>query len=174
MRIATTFALGNALGGIASAWIIMIAGGLLAGIPAVSRVVFLTLPLTVVLGLDIVGRLDLVPQRKRQIGIEVFQAGIAAGGFRFGAEYGTGARTHLSSATPYILVWALLVANADFLLALTAGIGFGIGRALPVGMHVLLQSDSWDSRTDASARLVGFLCMGLSMLSAVGAATVLL
>lgn len=70
-----------------------------------------------------------LPENRRLVPETVFRLGRHLGPLQFGLEMGTGARTYLPSGLPY--VGAAVVAMAASLpLALCAGAGFGLGRAL--------------------------------------------
>jgi hypothetical protein len=73
-----------------------------------------------------------LPEARRQIPAEVFGGSLVRGAFRFGLELGTGMRTYIPSIAPYVLVLTLLLARPTLGDALVIGLGFGLGRAIPV------------------------------------------
>ena len=77
------------------------------------------------------GRITL-PEARRQIPAEVFGGSIARGAYRFGLELGTGVRTYVPSAAPYILLLTVMLAHITLGNAILVGLGFGLGRAAPL------------------------------------------
>jgi hypothetical protein len=77
-----------------------------------------------------------LPEARRQIPAEVFGGGLARGAYRFGFELATGVRTYAPSAAPYVLLLTLLLARPPLVIALLAGLGFGVGRALPLVLRL--------------------------------------
>jgi hypothetical protein len=73
-----------------------------------------------------------LPESRRQIPAEVFGASVVRGAYRFGFELGTGVRTYVSSAAPYILLLTVMLAHITLVNAVLVGLGFGLGRALPL------------------------------------------
>jgi hypothetical protein len=70
-----------------------------------------------------------LPENRRLVPETVFRLGRHLGPFQFGLEMGTGVRTYLPSGLPYVGAVAVLM-TANVPLALCAGAGFGLGRAL--------------------------------------------
>jgi hypothetical protein len=84
-----------------------------------------------------------LPENRRLVPETVFRLGRHLGPLQFGLEMGTGARTYLPSGLPY--VGAVVVAmTASLPLALCAGAGFGLGRAL-MALSSLRFDDSGDT-----------------------------
>lgn len=81
------------------------------------------------------GRVRL-PEARRQIPLEVFFGGLVRGAWRFGFEMGTGMRTYVPSSAPYVLVLALVLARPTLGQALLVALGFGLGRAVPLMVHL--------------------------------------
>lgn len=81
------------------------------------------------------GRVQL-PEARRQIPLEVFSGGLVRGAWRFGFEMGTGMRTYVPSWAPYVLVLALVLARPTLGQALLVALGFGLGRAVPLLVHL--------------------------------------
>ena len=73
-----------------------------------------------------------LPETRRQIPAHVFGGSLARGAYRFGFELGTGMRTYVPSAAPYVLLLAIVLARLTLAHALLVGLGFGLGRAIPL------------------------------------------
>jgi hypothetical protein len=73
-----------------------------------------------------------LPEARRQIPAQVFGGSLVRGAYRFGFELGTGVRTYVPSAAPYILVVGLVLTQPALGAVLLAGLGFGLGRAIPL------------------------------------------
>jgi hypothetical protein len=73
-----------------------------------------------------------LPEARRQIPAHVFGGSLAKGAFRFGFELGTGMRTYVPSAAPYVLLLAVILSRPTVASAVVAGLAFGFARALPV------------------------------------------
>lgn len=78
-----------------------------------------------------------LPESRRLIPAEVFGGSLVRGAYRFGVELGTGLRTYVPSAAPYILLLALLLAQFTLANALLVALGFGLGRAVPLMMQLV-------------------------------------
>jgi len=87
-----------------------------------------------------------LPQNARQVPQEVFAFGRERGALQFGYEMGTGVRTYVTSTAPFVvLLGVVLLANGSFV-ALGAGVGFGLGRALmPLARYLSEQRLAWDA-----------------------------
>lgn len=85
-----------------------------------------------------------LPHRRAQVPSAVIGTGGQAGALQFGFEMGTGVRTHMPSNLPYLpLVTVLLMGN--WVAALLAGLGFGLGRAaMALGRHHSRDTTWWD------------------------------
>lgn len=83
----------------------------------------------------LVGRVRL-PETRRQIPISVFFHGLVRGAARFGFEMGTGMRTYVPSWAPYVLALALVLARPTLGQAALVALGFGLGRAVPLMVHL--------------------------------------
>lgn len=90
-----------------------------------------------------------LPQNRRQVRQSVLSMEPASGALMFGFEMGTGARTYMTGAAPYIAVVAVLAAGgSDPLPGLLAGIGFGLGRGLvPLASSLHHDEDAWERWT---------------------------
>ncbi len=73
-----------------------------------------------------------LPESRRQIPAEVFGGSLVKGAHRFGFELGTGVRTYVPAAAPYILLFAVLMTHTTLANAVLVGLGFGLGRAVPL------------------------------------------
>ena len=78
-----------------------------------------------------------LPESRRQIPAEVFGGSLLRGAFRFGLELGTGVRTYVSSPAPYILLLTLFLGRLKLADAIFVGLGFGLGRAVPLMIQLL-------------------------------------
>jgi hypothetical protein len=84
------------------------------------------------------------------------------GAFRFGLELGTGVRTYVPPAAPYILLLAILLGGLTLRDALLIAMGFGVGRAIPVMVAVgagerVQTAFDFLRRSDAPAMLIAGL-----------------
>jgi hypothetical protein len=77
-----------------------------------------------------------LPESHRQIPAEVFGGSLLRGAYRFGFELGTGVRTYVPSPAPYILILAIVLARLSLANTLLVGLGFGLGRAIPLMLQV--------------------------------------
>ena len=73
-----------------------------------------------------------LPETRRQIPAEIFGGSLVHGAYRFGFELGTGVRTYVPSSAPYILLLVVLLARPTLATAILIGLGFGLGRAVPL------------------------------------------
>jgi len=93
-----------------------------------------------------------LPQQRRLVPESVFRLGRHLGPLQFGIEMGTGARTYLPSGLPYVGAVAVLM-TASTPLALCAGAGFGLGRALMTLSSLRFGvQDGWDREWRGHAR----------------------
>jgi hypothetical protein len=140
------FAVGLLLGGALTAGVLWLLSGLTEPVPQTGRVVaILTLAAFGTLREFGVLRLEL-PQNARQIPPEILQRRLRLGALQFGFELGTGVRTYLSSTTPYILAVGLLLALPGPVATVSAGVAFGLGRALTPTLSVAGRDRYWDRR----------------------------
>lgn len=101
-----------------------------------------------------------LPQNARLVPQSVVDAGPRIGALQFGFEMGTGSRTYVTSALPYLCVLVLLIVTGPAE-SVVSGMSFGVGRALMTtsrdwsrDVHV------WDGLLllhDRSLRIVCFL-----------------
>lgn len=81
------------------------------------------------------GRVRL-PEARRQIPAHVFGGSLVRGAYRFGFELGTGVRTYVPSTAPYILLLAVVIARPTLAATILVGLGYGLGRAVPVALQL--------------------------------------
>ncbi|MEU4778770.1 hypothetical protein [Micromonospora sp. NPDC023633] len=136
----------------------MVAGGLLSGL-VLGLLSGLSAPLPVpwryagIVAVAVLGLLREVglvsirlPQNARQVPQDVLQRSLRRGALQFGFEMGTGVRTYVSASAPYVLAVALLLGGQRLHVAMLAGIGFGVGRALtPLARRAAGTGDRWDA-----------------------------
>ncbi|MGH3548195.1 MAG: hypothetical protein ACRDQU_08795 [Pseudonocardiaceae bacterium] len=88
----------------------------------------------------------ILPHRRAQVPSTVIGTGGQAGALQFGFEMGTGLRTHMPSNLPYLPLLAVLLVGS-WTAALTAGLGFGVGRAaMALGRHYGSDPGWWDDQ----------------------------
>ncbi|MBO4207683.1 hypothetical protein [Micromonospora echinofusca] len=93
-----------------------------------------------------------LPQNARQVPQDVLHRSLRRGALQFGFELGTGVRTYVSASAPYVLATAVLLGGQRLSVAVLAGVGFGVGRALtPLARRAAGTGDRWDA--DLRARL---------------------
>lgn len=85
------------------------------------------------------------PQSQRQVRQSVLRMTPAIGALMFGFELGTGARTFMTGAAPYVALIAALLAGGP-LAGVLAGLGFGLGRGLvPIDRRMRQDEERWDA-----------------------------
>ncbi|MGK5518199.1 hypothetical protein ACSNN9_02470 [Micromonospora sp. URMC 107] len=158
----------------------MVAGGLLSGL-VLGLLSGLSAPLPVpwryagivavaVLGLfREVGLVSIrLPQNARQVPQDVLQRSLRRGALQFGFEMGTGVRTYVSASAPYVLAVALLLGGQRLHVAMLAGIGFGVGRALtPLARRAAGTGDRWDADLRVRIRAIT-VTAGVVLVAALG------
>ncbi|MFG2011615.1 hypothetical protein ACGFNF_21370 [Micromonospora sp. NPDC048868] len=136
----------------------LIVGGLLSG-SVLGLLSGLSAPLPVpwryagIVGVAVLGLLREVglvsirlPQNARQVPQDVLQRSLRRGALQFGFEMGTGVRTYVSASAPYVLAVALLLGGQRLHVAMLAGVGFGVGRAMtPLARRAAGTGDRWDA-----------------------------
>lgn len=124
----TLFVVGLLAGGLLSGVVLGLLSGLAQPVPRTWRAVLIV----AMAGLALLRELGLVrlrlPQNARQIPREVF-GDLRRGALQFGFELGTGVRTYVSASAPYVLAVAVLLSGGELVVAVLAGLGFGLGRA---------------------------------------------
>jgi len=106
-----------------------------------------------------------LPESRRLVPETVFRHGRHLGPLQFGLELGTGARTYLPSGLRYVGAVAVLM-TASVPLALCAGLGFGLGRALMTASSLRYGADdSWHQEWRDHARTLAGLTGAAFMVS---------
>ena len=101
----------------------------------------------------VIGKVDL-PQRRSLIPQEVFFRGHELGFLRFGIAFGSGMRTFVTSASPYIVIAMMLGVAVSFTQVVIAGLAFGAGRAIGPLQAVLAEEAYWSDDLTRTARPV--------------------
>jgi hypothetical protein len=137
------FCAGLLAGGAVTATVLVVVGSLArAPIPPVARWAVIGAVLVLVL-LRQIGVLSFVlPENRRLVPETVFRLGRVLGPLQFGLEMGTGVRTYLPSGLPYVGAAAVAL-TASLPLALCAGVGFGLGRALMTASSLRYDAEGW-------------------------------
>jgi hypothetical protein len=105
-----------------------------------------------------------LPQNARQIPQDVLRRDLRRGALQFGFELGTGVRTYVSASAPYVLAVAVFLAGQRLPVALLAGLGFGVGRALtPLVRRASGAVDRWDA--DLRVRLRAITVAGCTAIA---------
>ncbi|MEU4770842.1 hypothetical protein [Micromonospora sp. NPDC023644] len=158
----------------------MVAGGLLSGL-VLGLLSGLSAPLPVpwryagIVAVAVLGLLREVglvsirlPQNARQVPQDVLQRSLRRGALQFGFEMGTGVRTYVSASAPYVLAVALLLGGQRLHVAMLAGIGFGVGRALtPLARRAAGTGDRWDADLRVRIRTIT-VTAGVVLVAALG------
>jgi len=105
-----------------------------------------------------------LPENRRLVPETVFRLGRHLGPLQFGLEMGTGARTYLPSGLPYVAGVAILM-TASVPLALCAGAGFGLGRALMTTASLRYGDGGWFQEWRDHARTLAGLTGAAFMVS---------
>ncbi|HEX2057849.1 MAG TPA: hypothetical protein VHI71_05720 [Actinomycetota bacterium] len=156
----------------------MIAGGLTAGLAAGvvgGLASFVPRPMAAILVLacaalacvvDAAGSASRLPQNGRQVPKEIDRRGPVVAALQFGFELGTGARTYVTSAAPYAAL-AAVVFLGDVPAAMSAGFGFGMGRAAMTTLRFVSRDvDAWDrllARRIRAIALASTVCAALAV-----------
>lgn len=156
------FAAGTTLGGLSTGLVLGVLSGLLSPVPEGVRLGLFAVVVVGLVGLDLATAALPVPQRRELIPQEVFQRGMARGGFLFGLEYGCGWRTLVPSAASYLAAAFVLLLVPPLGYAVLLGAVFGAARAVAVLQYVLLGAPGWQ---DFLARHTRWLERGGSLLA---------
>jgi hypothetical protein len=98
-----------------------------------------------------------LPENRRLVPETVFRLGRHLGPLQFGLEMGTGVRTYLPSALPYVGGLAVMLV-ASVPAALCAGVGFGLGRGLMTTANVRYSDDeSWNNEWLVHGRIQAWM-----------------
>lgn len=112
-----------------------------------------------------------LPEARRQIPAEVFGGGLTRGAYRFGFELGTGVRTYVPSAAPYLVLITVVLTQPTIAMAILIGLGFGLGRAIPLMVRLLQSGPSgarrYLPRTGSAAQTTATLLVLMGGLSLV-------
>lgn len=140
-----TFVAGLLAGGLCTGLVLGLASGLAAPVPPAWR--YAAAAAVAVLGL--LRELGVVrvplPQNARQVPPDVLRRDLLRGSLQFGFELGTGVRTYVSAAAPYVLAAAVLLLGQHLPVAVLAGLGFGAGRAAtPLLRQLSGSAEDWD------------------------------
>lgn len=165
-----SFLAGCTLGGALTGAALGLLSGLLSPIPLAVRLVLIAAIAVALAGLDLASPALRLPQRTRLIPQEVFAAGMARGGFRFGVEYGCGFRTLIPSAAPYIVAGFLLLAGVSWWWAVALGAGFGAARSAAVLQFLLLGRPGWQRFLSEHTRVLERAGAGLTAVLVIWAA----
>lgn len=123
------YAAGAMLGGSTTAAVLILVSVFAMQLPAPVRLGAVVLAAAAALVHDFDIRRLALPQNQRQVPRDVFANGALHGFFQFGYEMGTGLRTYVTTATPYVVAVMLLFLGPSLIEILLAGTGFGAGRA---------------------------------------------
>lgn len=137
-RVAAAYLGGTLAGATFTAALAWLLSGFFAPFSGVSRAALLVVGALFAWSVKhgpLVDRVQL-PEARRQIPLETFGRGLVPGAWKFGFEMGTGMRTYLPSFAPYVLLLALLLARPTLAQALLVAAGFGLGRAVPLMIHL--------------------------------------
>lgn len=93
-------------------------------------------------------------QAARQIPQDIFISDLRWAAIRFGFEYGTGLRTFLTSAAPYILACAVILIGVLPLTGLILGAAFGLGRSFSLFQYQVKKKKNWQETVQRQARLL--------------------
>jgi hypothetical protein len=141
------FCLGLIIGGVLTATALVVVGSLIrAPLPVPARWA-LVVAAAGVLGLRAARVLRFrLPENRRLVPETVLRLGRHLGPLQFGVEMGSGVRTYLPSALPYVAAVAVLLL-ASPLAGVAAGAGFGLGRALMTVSHLRYDGEGgWSGR----------------------------
>ena len=103
-----------------------------------------------------------LPEARRQIPASIFHGSLVRGAFRFGFELGTGVRTYVPAVAPYALALVLVLGRPALGIAILAALGFGLGRAIPLAVHLLARERRLSGSPIArGAEILGSVASGL-------------
>ncbi|WP_246843255.1 hypothetical protein [Allokutzneria sp. NRRL B-24872] len=158
------FCAGLVVGGVLTAAGLVVVGSLIrAPLPDAARWAIVAAALVPVLLRDFGVLSFALPENRRLVPESVFRLGPHLGPLQFGIEMGTAMRTYLPSGLPYIGGLVVLLV-ASWPLAVCAGVGFGLGRALMTTSNVRYSGD-WDAVWSRHARLLAVLLSAAFVLS---------
>lgn len=162
-----SFCAGLQLGAVMTAAVLLVTGSILWGVIPLSLGVrgLAFWPIAAVLVLHQLDILKLrMPMNGRLVPSTVFRLGPVFGPLQFGIEMGTGARTFVSSSSPYVLVAAVFLWSEPAQ-AFAVAHGFAVGRAaMTVASVTSADSTRWHRRFNGF-RWIGIYMMLLTLLS---------
>jgi hypothetical protein len=147
------FAAGLVLGGLLTGTLLGLVAALVPWSPTAGSAALAAMAAVALAAYDLRVPSVELPQRRALIPQEVFVRGPALGFVRFGLEFGSGARTYVTSAAPYAVVALVLGAAGDVLPALLMGAAFGAGRSLAPLQALAADEVSWARGVAATARV---------------------
>lgn len=74
--------------------------------------------------------------------------------FRFGLEFGSGVRTYITSAAPFVVAISVLLLVNSAWVSMAVGAAFGVGRSLVPIQAALFGTEEWHTRVGAMTRIV--------------------
>ena len=96
-----------------------------------------------------------MPENRRQVRQTVLRLRPLVGDITFGFEMGTGARTYVPAAAPYLIILVVVVFGNGVVPGLAAGAAFGLSRGLVVADRSLHRNRAgWDEALERSQRLL--------------------
>ena len=160
------FVAGLLAGGVLTSVVLVVVGSLLrAPFPPLARWAVVGLALIALLLRQLGVLRFTLPENRRLVPETVFRLGRHVGPLQFGLEMGTGARTYLPSGLPYVAAIAVAM-TASLPLALCAGAGFGLGRALMTASSLRSSdTDGWYQEWRDHARTLAGLTGAAFMVS---------
>jgi hypothetical protein len=159
------------LGGISTAILLSILAGLASPFPALLSASLLSACFVLALLSEFGIAVLPLPENRRLIPQEVFSKHPLLGSMQFGFELGTGVRTYVPAASPYLVAVAVVLLAPEVWVAALAGVGFGLGRAvMPISRSCSRQGENWDKQLMASIGAIQkgallTLLVGLSVLA---------
>lgn len=156
---AVCFGAGASLGGFASAFVALLAGGMLSWLPLVVRGALFGVVVSITVSSDLALRPRRLPHRTQMIPPTRFKRSLYRGMFLFGVELGLGFRTVLPATAPYVLMAGLVLLGEGMSSAVVAGVGWGLGRSLPLWLRLqglLREPRRRDEGNDVGGRVEQF------------------
>lgn len=145
IRLWLSFSAGTTAGGLATGLLFSVLAGVLSPVPQFVRWAIAGAAIAALTVADLIQSPLRLPQRTELIPQGVFARGMSRGIARFGFEYGTGFRTLIPSAAPYVLAVFLLAANLPWWQSGLVGAWFGAARSLAVLQFLAFGRDGWQS-----------------------------
>lgn len=96
-----------------------------------------------------------MPENRRQVRQSVLRLRPLAGDIMFGFEMGTGARTYVPAASPYLIILVVVAFGDGVVPGLATGAAFGLSRGLVIVDRSLHRNRAgWDSALEHNQRLL--------------------